>query len=161
MSRLSLPCITRTWSLPIPWLTSTPQGLHCQFPTWCRMTSSSFNPIPSSQVQVQSQKELSLLTNSESMILEPILEPINEIREIENVNQPGPSHSLHPLIPPRARENKSQLHSDHKGWELGQDASPNGNSKRNKKYSKQTMTAKVTSGSKFAWLYERFLKNQK
>lgn len=34
------------------------------------------------------------------MILEPILGPINEIREIERVNQPGPSHSLHPLIPP-------------------------------------------------------------
>ena len=113
MSRLSLPCITRTWSLPIPWLTSTPQGLHCQFPTWCRMTSSSFNPIPSSQVQVQSQKELSLLTNSESMILEPILEPINEIREIEHVNQPGPSHSLHPLIPPpeqgRTKVNFTQI----------------------------------------------------
>ena len=99
MSRLSLPCITRTWSFPIPWLTSTPQGLHCQFPTWGRMTASSFNPIPSSQVQVQNQKELSLLANSESMILERILGPINEIREIEPVNQPSPSHFPHPLIP--------------------------------------------------------------
>ena len=119
MSRLSLPCITRTWSLPIPWLTSTPQGLHCQFPTWCRMTSSSFNPIPSSQVQVQSQKELSLLTNSESMILEPILEPINEIREIEHVNQPGPSHSLHPLIPPQSKGEQKSTSLRSQGLRVG------------------------------------------
>lgn len=87
------------WSLPIPWLTSTHRGFIVSFPTWGRMAASSLNPIPSSQVQVQSQKELSLLTSSESMILELYPGPINEIREIECVNQPGPSHSLHPLIP--------------------------------------------------------------
>lgn len=46
------------------------------------------------------------------MIIEPILGPINEIREIEHVNQPGPSHSLHPLISPeqgRMKVNFTQI----------------------------------------------------
>lgn len=62
MSRLSLPCINYQDLVSSHSLAHFySQGLHCQFPTWGRMTASSFNPIPSSQVQVKSQKELSLL----------------------------------------------------------------------------------------------------